>query len=58
MSRHDEMVDGMTDKSKDDFSLKAGITFSSMMNQARKAVFDIYDQTTIQTLLDNEKDQR
>ena len=58
MSRHDEMVDGMTDKPKDDFSLKAGITFSSMMNQARKAVFDVYDQTTIQTLLDNEKDQR
>ena len=56
MSRHDETVDGLTDESKDDFALKAGVTFSSMMNQAREAVFEVYDQTTIQTLLDNEKD--
>ena len=57
MSKHDETVDGMTDESKDGLPLKIGITISSMMDRARKAVFDVYDQTTIQTLLDNEKDQ-
>jgi len=58
MSGQDEMVGGMTDQSKDNFSLNVDITFSSMMNRAREAAFDVYDQTTIQNLLDNEKKQQ
>ena len=58
MSGQDETVDGMTDQSKDNFSLNVDVTFSSMMNRAREAVFDVYDQTTIQNLLDNEKNQQ
>jgi Rrf2 family protein len=57
MSGQDETVGGLTDKSKDSFSLNVDVTFSSMMNRAREAVFDVYDQTTIQNLLDNEKSQ-
>ena len=58
MSGQDEMVDGMTDQSKDSFSFNGDVTFSSMMNRAREAVFDVYDQTTIQNLLDNKKKQQ
>lgn len=58
MSGKDKTVDGMIDHSKDNFSLNVDVTFSSMMNRAREAVFDVYDQTTIQNLLDNEKDQQ
>jgi len=58
MSGQDETVDGMTDQSKDNFSLNVDVTFSSMMNRAREAVFDVHDQTTIQNLLDNEKNQQ
>ena len=56
MSKLDETAEGIADESKDDLALEAGITFSSMMNQAREAAFDVYDQTTIQTLLDNNMD--
>ena len=58
MSGQDEVVGGMTDQSKDSFSFNVDITFSSMMNRAREAVFDVYDQTTIQNLLDNKKKQQ
>ena len=56
MSKHDETVDGIIDESKDSLSLKIGLTFSTMMDRAKEAVFDVYDQTTIQTLLDHEND--
>jgi Rrf2 family transcriptional regulator, cysteine metabolism repressor len=55
MSRLDDPVDGLTDDAKNDLPLRVGITFSAIMDQAREAVFEVYDQTTIQTLLDNEK---
>jgi Rrf2 family protein len=55
MSRLDDPVDGLTDDAKNDLPLRVGITFSDIMDQAREAVFEVYDQTTIQTLLDNEK---
>jgi len=58
MSGQYERVDGMTDQSKDNFSLNVDVTFSSMVNRAREAVFDVYDQTTIQNLLDNEKNRQ
>ena len=58
MSGQDEMVGGMIDQSKNNFSFNVDVTFSSMMNRAREAVFDVYDQTTIQNLLDNEKNQQ
>ena len=58
MSGQYETVDGMTDQSKDNFSLNVHVAFSSMMNRAREAAFDVYDQTTIQNLLDNEKNQQ
>lgn len=58
MSGQDETVDGMIDQSKDNFSLKVDVAFSSMMDRALEAVFDVYDQTTIQNLLDNEKNQQ
>ena len=58
MSGRDETVDGRADPSKDDFSLNVDVIFSSMTNRAWDAVFDVYDQTTIQNLLDNEKDQQ
>ena len=58
MSGQDEMVGGMTDQAKDSFSFNVDVTFSSMMNRAREAVFDVYDQTTIQNLLDNKKKQQ
>ena len=55
MSRHDDPVDGLTDDAKNELPLSVGVTFSDIMDQAREAVFEVYDQTTIQTLLDNEK---
>ena len=58
MSKHDETVNGMIDESKDSLSLKIGLTFSTMMDRAKEAVFDVYDQTTIQTLLDHENDSQ
>ena len=58
MSGQDETADGMTDQSKGNFSFNVDVTFSSMMNRAREAVFDVYDQTTIQNLLDNKKKQQ
>ncbi len=58
MSGQYEPVDDMTDQSKDNFSLNADAAFSSMMKRAREAVFDVYDQTTIQNLLDNKKNQQ
>ena len=58
MSGHDDAVDGMPGDSKNGFSLKVDIIFSSMMDQAREAVFDVFDQTTIQALLDNGKDSK
>jgi Rrf2 family protein len=56
MSGPEETVDGSADQAEEKISLNIDVTFSSMMNRARKAVFDVYDQTTIQNLLDNEKD--
>jgi Rrf2 family protein len=53
MSGKDETADGSTDQGEKKISLNVDV----MMNRARKAVFDVYDQTTIQNLLDNEKDQ-
>ena len=58
MSGQYETVAGITDQSKDNFSLNVDVTFSSMMNRAREAAFDVYDQTTIQNLLNNEKNQQ
>jgi len=57
MSKHQETIDGVIDESKDDVPLKIDLPFASMMDQAREAAFDVYDKTTIQTLLDNQKDQ-
>ena len=55
LSGIDETLDSLTDESKIDRLYEGNGTFSTMWNRAKEAVFDVYDQTTIQDLLNQEK---